>query len=112
MRPGAWVYWLAVGVSGLTLLLVITYIILVQDNRTVQAQVNQRQQFINQSVQLSRINEALIHALASAAVNNKDDKLRELLSQNGITINSAGEAVPANATPAPSSPSPTPGSPR
>jgi hypothetical protein len=101
MRPGGWLYWVVVGLSGLTLALVIAYIVLVQDNRTVQTQVNQRQQFINQSIQLSRVNEALIRALATAAVNNKDDKLRDLLTQNGITINATGEPVPSPTTPAP-----------
>ena len=70
---------------------VVVYICLVQDNRAVQAEVNRRQQFINQSIQLGRINEVLIRALAAAAANSKDDKLRELLAQNGITINAAGE---------------------
>jgi heme exporter protein D len=54
MRAGGWLYWVAVGLSGLTLALVVAYIVLVQDNRTVQTEVNQRQQFINQSIQLSR----------------------------------------------------------
>jgi hypothetical protein len=99
MRSGVWLYWVAVGLSGLTLLLVVAYIALVQDNRSVQLQVNQRQQFINQSIQLGRINETLIRALASAAVNGNDDKLRNLLAQSGITINAAGE--PEKAAPPP-----------
>ena len=61
---GWWPYWMAVGLSGLTFLLVVAYIVLVQDNRPIQAQVNQRQQFINESVEQGRINEALIYALA------------------------------------------------
>ena len=69
-------------------------------NRTVQAEVNRRQQFINQSLQLGRISEALIRALAAAAVSNKDDKLRDLLADNGITINAAGEPVPSAGGPA------------
>ena len=112
MRPGGWVYWVAVGLSGLTLLLVVAYIVLVQDNRTVQAQVNQRQQFINQSTQLSRVNEALIRALATAAISNKDDRLRDLLAQNGITINAVGEAIPSSGAPAPLSAPPAPGTSR
>jgi len=103
MRAGGWLYWVTVGLSGLTLLLVIVYIILVQDNRSVQAELNQRQQFINQSVQLGRVNDVLIRALAAAAVGNKDDKLRDLLAQNGITINAAGEPEKA----APSAPAGT-----
>jgi hypothetical protein len=100
MRLGVWLYWAAVGLSGLTLLLVVTYTILVQDNRSVQLQVNQRQQFINQSIQLGRINDMLIRALAAAAVNNNDNKLRNLLAQSGITINAAGEPEKAASPPA------------
>ena len=112
MRARGWLYWLTVGLSGLTLVLVVAYIILVQDNRSVQAEVNQRQQFINQSIQLGRINEALIRALAAAAVNNKDDKLRDLLAQSGITINPAGEASPSSSGPAEKSTPPAPGTAR
>jgi hypothetical protein len=91
MRPGVWLYWAVVGLSGLSLLLVATYIVLVQDNRSVQLEVNQRQQFINQSIQLGRVNDVLIRALAAAAVNSNDDRLRNILAQSGITINAAGE---------------------
>jgi hypothetical protein len=105
MRVGEWLYRVIVGLSGFSLVLVIVYIILVQDNRSVQLEVNKRQQFINQSIQLGRINETLIRALAAAAVGNKDDKLRDLLTQHGITINAAGEPVPSTpAAPAEKSP--------
>ena len=100
MRTEGWLYWMTVGLAALTGALVIAYIILVQDNRTVQAAVNRRQQFINQGIQLGRINEALIRALAAAAVSNKDDKLRDLLADNGITINASGEPVPSVSAPA------------
>ena len=95
MRADGWLYWLTVGLSGLTLAFVVAYMVLVQDNRTVQADVNRRQQFINQGIQLGRVNEALIRALAAAAVSNKDDKLRDLLADNGIAINASGEPVPS-----------------
>jgi hypothetical protein len=100
MRAEGWLYWMTVGLSAAAGALVVAYIILVQDNRAVQAAVNRRQQFINQSTQLSRINEALIRALAAAAVSNKDDKLRDLLADNGITINASGEPVPSASGPA------------
>lgn len=96
MRAGEWLYRVIVGLSGFSLVFVVVYIILVQDNRSVQLEVNQRQQFINQSMQLGRINEALLRAIAAAAVRDNDDKLRDLLTQNGITINAAGEPVPAS----------------
>ena len=106
MPTDSWLYRLLVALSGITLVLVVVYIVVIQDNRSVQAEINQRQQFINQSIQLGRINDALIRALAATAVSNKDDKLRELLTQNGITINPTTgaperETVPAAAAPAP-----------
>jgi hypothetical protein len=105
MPTDGWLYRLLVALSGITLLLVVAYIVVIQDNRSVQSEVNQRQQFINQSIQLGRINDTLIHALATTAVSNKDDKLRDLLAQNGITINPTTgaperEAAPATAAPA------------
>jgi hypothetical protein len=105
MRTDSWLYRLLVALSGITLILVVVYIIVIQDNRSVQAEVNQRQQFINQGIQRGRINDALIRALATTAVSNKDDKLRDLLAQNGITINPTTgaperEAAPATAAPA------------
>ena len=100
MRAEGWLYWVAVGLSAAAMALVVIYIILVQDNRAVQADVNRRQQFINQSIQFGRISEALVRALAAAAVSNKDDKLRELLADSGITINASGEPVLSASGPA------------
>ena len=104
MRTDGWLYRLLVALSGITLILVVAYIVVIQDNRTVQAAINQRQQFINQSIRLDRIDDALIRALAATAVSNKDDRLRELLAQNGITINPTTgaperETAPATAAP-------------
>ena len=100
MRYEDWLYWVTVVISTLTLVLVAAYIVLVQDNRAVQTDVNRRQQFINQSIQFGRVNEALVRAVAAAAVSNKDDKLRDLLAENGITINASGEPVPMTSGPA------------
>ncbi len=109
MRAGGWLYWVTVGLSGVTLVLVVAYIVLAQDNRANQAEANQRQQFINQSIQLGRINEALIRALAAGAVNDKDEKLRDLLAQNGITINpTTGAPEPSRAPSETAAPSASP----
>jgi hypothetical protein len=104
MGRAGWFYWGTVGLAGVTIVLVFTYIILVQENRSVQAEVNRRQQFINQGIQLGRLNETLIRSIAAAAVNNKDERLRDLLTQSGITINvttptpSSGEPAEKEAT--------------
>jgi len=109
VNTDGWLYRLLVALSGITLILVVAYIILEQDNRSIQAEVNRRQQFINQSIQLSRVNEALLRALTAAA--NTDEKLRDLLAQNGITSKSATGApasieAPTEKEPAPASPAP------
>jgi hypothetical protein len=104
VQTDGWLYRVVVALSGITLLLVVAYIIVIQANRAVQAEVNQRQQFINQSIQFGRINEALIRNLAAAAVNNKDDRLRDLLAQSGFTINPATGAPEKEAPPASQAP--------
>jgi hypothetical protein len=102
-----WLYRLLVALSGMTLVLVVVYIVLIQGNRSVQSEVNQRQQFINQSIQLGRVNDALIRALATTAVSNNDDKLRDLLAQSGITINPTTGAPEREAAPAAAAPTAT-----
>ena len=107
MPTEGWIYRLLVALSGITLVLVVVYIVLIQGNRSVQSEVNQRQQFINQSIQLGRVNDALIRALATTAVSNNDDKLRDLLAQSGITINPTTGAPEREAAPAAAAPTAT-----
>ncbi len=89
MRADGWVYRVVLALSGITLVLVVVYLVMTQQNRAVQAEVNQRQQFISQSIEFERINNALVQAIARNAASDKDDKLRNLLTQNGIGINPA-----------------------
>ncbi len=95
-------YWISVGLGALTLGLVVVNFAVLSSNQSVQAEVNQRQQFINQSNQLSRVNDVLIRTIATAAVNAKDDKLRDLLAQQGVSLT----FTPGGSTPAPGSAAP------
>lgn len=79
-------YWISVVLGALTLVLVVVNYALQSNNQSIQAEVNQRQQFINQSNQLSRVSDVLIRTIAMAAANAKDDKLRDMLAQQGITM--------------------------
>ncbi len=112
MRAEGWVDRVVLALSGVTLVLVVVYLIFAQENRSLQAEVSRRQQFISQSIEFNRINNALIQAIAGSAVANKDDKLRDLLTQNGITINPAtgapGMKSPGPGLVAPSSVAPEP----
>jgi hypothetical protein len=105
MQADGWVSRVILALSGITLILVVVYLVVSEQNRTVQAEINRRQQFINQSIQFGRVNEILVRTLASVAVTEKDDKLRELLAQNGITINpKTGAPAPVPETGAKPSP--------
>lgn len=61
-------------------------IFLFLENRKLQGQTLQRQQFINQSIRLGRINTHLIRAIASVSAQANDEQLRELLSAHGVSF--------------------------
>jgi hypothetical protein len=98
MQISRWLGWAGVVFAIVSLALVIVDFTMAQKNRTLQAEVNQRQTFINESLQLNRVNEALIRTIASVAVNDKDDALRAILSKNGISV--SVRSAPSGAAPA------------
>lgn len=55
-------------------------------NRDRQADVAERQQFINESVPLSRLNTQFIQALAQLSAQSDDDSIRQLLADHGVTF--------------------------
>lgn len=94
------------GLAVLALLLVVVNSFLIVGNEKRQADVNQRQQFINQSVQLSRVSQSLISALAQASVRTDDKEIRDMLASSGFVIqaNPAPQAEPGASAPAPAKP--------
>ena len=92
----SWFRWVLSGIAALGLVFVVVNIFLFLGNRSIQGEVNDRQQFINQSIQLDRLNRELIAALANLAARNNDDQLRNLLASHGITFT---VNPPANAAP-------------
>jgi len=90
--------WLLVGLAGTAMILVVVDFALARANGALQAEVNRRQQFIAESVRLSRVREALIHDIAAAAINGNDGRLREILTRQGITI-ATSPVAPGGATP-------------
>ncbi len=72
----------ALGVAALAL--VTTEGALSAGNRTLQGQINQRQQYLQQSVQLESLYREMVRALAERAASSGDEALRDLLARNGI----------------------------
>jgi len=87
-------------IAVLGVILVLTNMILFERNRTLQNEVAARAQYIQQTVQLEALHREIINAIANLSVRNKDDALRNILTQQGITIN-MGQPPPGTASPAP-----------
>ena len=85
------------------IILFVVNVVLVERNRSLQGEINLRQQFIQQSVQLEALNRDLISAIANLSVRNKDEQLKTILTQQGITFNVAPSL------PGPTAPSDAPG---
>ena len=80
LRPAA----TALAVASIVLLIVNAALTL--RNEGAQAVVNQRQQFINQSAQVSRVALLLVQTIAKTAVTSKDDTLMQLLERHGVKL--------------------------
>ena len=86
MEMKEWQFWIVTGLAGLSLMVVVVNIFVFLQNRSLQAEVNNRQLFINQSIQLEQLNREMVTALANLAVKNNDDDLKQLLASHGITV--------------------------
>ena len=83
-------------ISVIAAVLVLTNVLLFKSNQTLNAEVTNRGQYIQQSVQLEPLYQQIIKALAELAVNNNDAQLRDLLNAQGITFSqNSPAAVPA-----------------
>lgn len=60
--------------------------ILFTQNRSAQAEINVRAQFLQQSVQLEVLYRNIVKAIAELSVKSNDPKLMEILSTQGISV--------------------------
>lgn len=111
---GTLVGWLVVLGGAAALSMTAATVVISNGNRTLQREVNQRQQEVNQAVQLTPFSTQLIQTLAVMAVQRNDQQIGKVLSDNGITVqlNPPGAAVPSPVPPALPAPAPTPGATR
>lgn len=89
-----WEFWTLTAVAVVAGVLAGTNAVLFTRNQSVQAEVAQRAQYVQQSVQLDRLYREIVHALADLSVRNQDAALRDLLAAQGITL-PTGPAAPA-----------------
>jgi len=91
--------WAVVALAGTALVTTVTTIFMSSGNRALQRDVAQRQQEVNQALQLAPLNTQLIQALAVMSVQRNDQQIAKILADNGITVQL--NQPPATAAPAP-----------
>jgi predicted Holliday junction resolvase-like endonuclease len=79
----------------LVLLLVIVNILLMAGNQSLQLSVNERQQYIAETIQLEALNRQVIGVLAEMALKTNDRQLKELLAGVGINLSPTPSQLPA-----------------
>ena len=95
---GTAAFWSSTTLGALCLLVVASNITLVTTNRSLQADINLRQQYVQQSVQLEGLYREIVRALAELGARNNDESVRALLQRHGISY--SVNPTPAVAAPA------------
>ena len=95
-----WQFWVTTVVALLVALMAGYTMMLFGQNRATQAELAQRAQYVQQSVQLEGLYRDIVKALADLSIRNQDKALGDLLSAQGITVSANGGA-PANPAAAP-----------
>jgi hypothetical protein len=85
----AWQFATLSALAVIALVLVVVNVALFSSNRTAQADVAGRQQFIQQSVQLETLYQQLVRSLAELSAKNNDAQLKSVLAAQGITFSVA-----------------------
>lgn len=89
-------FWLLSGIGAACVAFTVANMVLFSGNQSLQRQVTQRTQFVQQSVQLGALYQQIVRALADLSVRDKDAQLRGILARQGfkVTVNTQ---TPSNA---------------
>lgn len=87
-----------IALAGLCLAAALASVALQVHNQSARADIAQRQQYVQMSVQLEGLYREIVRALAELSARHNDAEVRDLLQRHGITFNAAAPA-PAAATP-------------
>lgn len=93
-------FWIVTVVAALGLATTAANIALLTHNRSVQAEVSQRQQYVQQSLQLEGLYREIVRALSELAARQNDDTLRALLQKHGVAAPAAAQVPAPAAAPA------------
>jgi hypothetical protein len=85
-QTGTWLRPAATALAVASIVLVVVNGALTLRNEGAQTVINQRQQFINLSAQVSRVAMLLVQTIAKTAVTTKDDALTQLLERHGVRV--------------------------
>ncbi len=87
-------YWILCALAATSIVLVVVNAGLYFANRSDQAQLNSRAQYIQQTQSIGSLYQEIAKELANQAIEHHDDEIKSLLTQEGFTIS----PTPANAT--------------
>ena len=95
-------YWVVTVIAAVSLAAMLAGVTLGYSNAASRAEVNQRQQFVQQSVQLEVLYREIVRALAELAARNNDADVKAMLQKHGITYtaNAPASSPPGVAAPA------------
>ena len=88
-----WEFWFLTAVGAVTLVLVLINCALFLTNRSTQIDINNRQQFIQQSIQLEGLYREIVKALADLSIKNNDRQIKDMLTSQGITITQGAQGA-------------------
>ena len=95
-------YWVLTAIAAASFAAMLASVTLGYSNATSRTEVNQRQQFVQESVQLEVLYREIVRALAELAARNNDSDVKAMLQKHGITYTAnapagspAGAAAPA-----------------
>ena len=94
-----WQFWMLTVMALLAVVFVVANAMLFTSNRTAQAEVAGRQDYIQKSVQFEGLYREIVKALADLSIRNQDQELRNLLAARGIAVTLPPPAAPAAPSP-------------
>jgi hypothetical protein len=88
-------YWIVTVLAAASVAAMVASIALGYNNGVARADVTQRQQFVQQSIQLEGLYKEIVRALAELGARNNDGDVKAMLQKHGITYNVNAPTPPA-----------------